>query len=105
LTKRAVKRQRWHPPLYEKADIRAIQALATWAALAMRPAEPGQEPEPPSPAETKRALDWIVNTACATFDEPFQAGQSDVKDYMLGRRSVGLAIIKLINLKPEVFDK
>ena len=54
--------------------------------------------------EQKRALDWIINTAAATYDEPFRPGSRDVVDYMLGRRSVGLAIVKLIKLKPEIFE-
>ena len=83
------KREAWHPPQYEKADIRAIQALAQGNA--------GEH-------EQKRALDWIVNSACGTYDEPFRPGSSDVVHYMLGRRSVGLAIVKLLKLKPEIFE-
>jgi hypothetical protein len=82
------KREAWHPPPYEKADIRAIQALANGTATAQ---------------DQQRALDWIVNTAAATYDEPFRPGSRDVVDYMLGRRSVGLAIVKLLKLKPEIF--
>jgi hypothetical protein len=93
---RVSKRQRWHPPEYEKEDIRAMQALAIYAT--------GQG-EPPSSQDVRRALDWIVYRAAGTYDEPFIAGQPDVKDYLLGRRSVGLAIIKLINLKPEVITE
>lgn len=88
-------REVWHPPLYEKADIRAIQAIVEYAA---------GTGNPPSPSECKRALDWIINTAAATYDEPFLPGQPDVRDYMLGRRSVGLAIVKLMKLKPGIFD-
>ena len=81
------KREQWHPPEYEKADIRAIQALARGDA---------------TESDQRRALDWIINVAAATYDEPFRPGQSDVVDYMLGRRSVGLAIVKLMKLKPEL---
>lgn len=89
-------RERWHPPTYEKADIRAIQAIALYA-------QTGQNP--PAPNECQRALDWIINQAAATYDEPFQPGSPDIVAYMLGRRSVGLAIVKLMKLKPEIFDK
>ena len=82
-------RKVWHPPEYEIADIRAIQAVAEGVA---------------SETEQKRALDWIINAA-ATYDDPFRPGESDVRDYMLGRRSVGLAIVKLLKLKPELFRK
>ena len=83
------KHESWHPPSYEKADIRAIQALAQGNA--------GEQ-------DQKRALDWIINIAAATYDEPFRPGSQDAVNYMLGRRSVGLAIVKLIRLKPEIFE-
>jgi len=91
------KREAWHPPSYDehergypgtygKADMRAMQALADGTA---------------GEYEQRRALNWIINHACLTYDEPFQAGRPDVSSYLLGRRSVGLAIIKLIKLKVE----
>ena len=83
------KREIWHPPVYEKADIRAIQALAQGNA---------------SEQDQKRALGWIINTAASTYDEPFRPGSPDAVHYMLGRRSVGLAIVKLMKLKPEIFE-
>ena len=89
------KREHWHPPQYGKEDIRAIQAIATYAA--------GGETAP-SAQDCQRALDWIVNVAAATYDEPFRPGQSDAVNYMLGRRSVGLAIVKLMKLKPEMIE-
>lgn len=84
------KREHWHPPTYEVADIRAVQAVAQGVA---------------SETEQKRALDWIINTASATYDEPFRPGEQDAVNYMLGRRSVGLAIVKLLKLKPDIFEK
>lgn len=78
------------PNTYSKADIRAIQAVASGTA---------------SETEQKRAMDWIINHACLTYDEPFHAGQPDVTSYILGKRAVGLAIIKLIKLKPEGLDQ
>ena len=79
-------REVWHPPLYEKEDIRAIQALCQGTATEQ---------------DQIRALDWIIRNAASTYDEPFRPGQEDVRNYMLGRRSVGLAIIKLMKIKPE----
>lgn len=102
------KRSAWHPPAYEKEDIRAVQALASYARLAVEAWDVermGSPPEPPSPFEVKRALDWIINSAAGTYDEPFEAGQPDVVSYLLGRRSVGLALVKLMSLKPSIFDK
>lgn len=82
-------REFWHPPLYETADVRAIQALAEGNA---------------SESQQRRALDWLINTACGTYDEPFRPGTPDAVNYMLGRRSVGLAIVKLMKLKIEVLE-
>jgi len=83
-------REVWHPPEYDIPDVRAIQALASGTA---------------DEHLQKRALDWIINQAAATYDEPFRPGQPDVRDYMLGRRSVGLAIVKLIKIKIELLKE
>ncbi len=97
-------RQVWHPPDYDpKVDVRAVQAIAAWAA-----AEPDENgvvlAEPPTSRDCKIFLDWIINEACGTYDEPFRPGDGDTVTYMLGRRSVGLAIVKLMRLKPEIFE-
>lgn len=97
----STKREAWHPPsfdrdgkghpnTYTKADIRALQALAQ--------GEAGE-------GDQKRALDWIINHACLTYDEPFRPGQTDVSAYLMGRRAAGMAIVKLLKLKPEILDK
>ena len=78
-------RKLWHPPSYEAADVHAVQALARGEA---------------GPAEQKRALDWIINRAAQTYEEPFFPDNARVTDYVLGRRSVGLALVKLVRLKP-----
>ena len=80
------KREVWHPPLYNKEVMRAVQALATGTA---------------GPGDQQKALNWIIETACLTYDEPFRPCSPDVINYMLGRRSIGLAIVKLLKLKPE----
>ena len=84
------RREFWHPPDYTRTIAYAIQALSQGNA------NDGQQ---------KIALDWIIRVAAATYDEPFRPGQPDVRDYMLGRRSVGLAIVKLLNLKPEIIPE
>ena len=83
------KRENWHPPDYKKEHIRAIQALAQGKATEQ---------------DQRTALDWIINNAAATYDEPFRPNSQDTVNYMLGRRSVGLAIVKLMKLKPEIFE-
>ncbi len=99
-----MKKHNWHPPDYDKQDIRAIQSIAAWAA-----AEPDEHgvvlAEPPTSQDCKHALDWLINKACGTYDEPFRPNDTDAVFYMLGRRSVGLAIVKLMKLKPEIFKE
>ena len=51
----------------------------------------------------QRALQWIIEQAAAVYDEPFRPGSTDTVAYMLGRRSVGLAIIKLMKLSHDIF--
>lgn len=80
-------RKPWHPAPYDAEHVHALQALAKGEA---------------GPIEQKRALDWIVNRAAMTYDEPFDPESSRSTDYVLGRRSVGLQIVKLINLKAGV---
>lgn len=75
--------------------MRALQALALYA----------QGGDAPTTQDCKRALDWIVNVAAATYDEPFRPGNQDAVNYMLGRRSVGLAIVKMLSLKPETIPE
>ncbi len=87
--RRATPRKPWHPPGYDARDVRAIQALARGEA---------------GPDDQRRALDWIVHRAAQTYDEPFYAENARVTDYVLGRRSVGLALVKLIRLKPALMD-
>lgn len=55
--------------------------------------------------DQKRALSWIINIACGTYDEPWRPSSPDLVNYMLGRRSVGLAIVKLLKLKAEILHK
>lgn len=101
------KRDAWHPSIdnYDKQDIRAIQTLVLYAQGAEHPWEPGQEPPIPSPSDVKRALDWIIWKAAGTYEETFVPGCPDITQHLQGRRSVGLAITKLMRLKPEVLDQ
>lgn len=77
------KREPWHPAQWELADASAIQALSRGDA---------------SPEQQRRALQWIITAAAMTYDETFTPGQSDVSDFLQGRRSVGLQVVKLLHL-------
>ena len=70
------------PALYEIPDIASVQALATGTA---------------TPDQQKRALDWVINSACGTYDLEYR---SDARDHAFtsGRRFVGLQIVKMLKL-------
>lgn len=76
----------WKPAKYEAADATAIQALYTGTA---------------SGEQQKRALTWIINSACATYDMSFRPGPDGEREtnFAEGRRSVGLQFVKLCNIK------
>ena len=76
----------WMPPAYEVADAAAIQALLNGTA------EEHQQ---------KRALKWIIEVACATYDLPYRPGAIEGErdtTFALGRQFVGQQIVKLTRL-------
>jgi hypothetical protein len=74
----------WLPPEYELADATALQALQVGKA---------------TPEQQKRALDWIIRQAAATYDFPYRPGDSDRDtNIALGRQFVGQQIVKLLSL-------
>jgi hypothetical protein len=77
--------QPWMPAPYEEADTYAIKALAAGKA---------------SEGQQKRALEWIINTLCGTYDLSFRPGPEGDRDtaFAEGRRSVGLQLVKQVNL-------
>lgn len=88
--KRKPERKPWHPATWDMSDARALQALAKGEA---------------GPIEQKRALDWIVVHAAQTYDNPFDPDSARVTDYVLGRRAVGLEIVKLLKLKLGLIEE
>ena len=104
------KREVWHPAAYDQADVRAIQALAQYAQLAVVPwdvEKMGSPPPPPSEFEVKRALDWIINAAARTYDNGFVAGDPNgrIAAFIDGQQSVGQQIVKLMKLSAKVFEQ
>jgi hypothetical protein len=80
----------WMPARYELSDANAIKALAAGTA---------------NEDQQKRALDWIINKACATYDLSYRPGGEDGRrdtDLAEGGRRVGLSIIKLIKTPIEI---
>lgn len=78
------------PPDYETADIEAFQALQRGDA---------------SPHLQKRALDWLINKAAATYDLSFSPTDTRLTDFAEGRRFVGLQVVKLLSLDKEKLKK
>lgn len=79
----------WVPPPYDPADAYAIKRLVDGTA---------------TPDDQKRAMDWIVRIACATYDlefRPDEAGGDRASSFAAGKRFIGLQIVKLININPD----
>lgn len=102
--KRRPKREIWQPALYDDKDIRAIQSLALYAKAAD---DPAYKHLVPGPEDVRRALDWIIYKAAATYENSFMPNDPNGRAaaFMEGRRSVGQQIIKLQTLKPEHFKE
>jgi hypothetical protein len=73
----------WAPPAYEIADVSAVQALMNGTA------EPHQQ---------QRALKWIIEIACGTYDMSYRPDSQRDTDFAEGRRFVGLQLVKLTKL-------
>ena len=71
------------PPVWEDADVYALKALQAGTA---------------NGDQQKRALDWIITKAAGAYDLSFRSGDQHDTSFAEGRRSVGLQVIKLVNL-------
>ena len=81
--KKQVAIQPWHPAPYEDADTYAIKALAAGVA------NDGQQ---------KRALAWIINTLCGTYDMSFRPEGDRETVFAEGKRFVGMQLVKQTKL-------
>ena len=72
------------PPPYEEADVHAIQALHKGDA---------------SPDQQQRALKWLIEKACGTYEFNFYPTDRETA-FALGREFVGQQTIKLLHLNP-----
>ena len=76
------------PPPYDSSDLAAFRALREGCADAY---------------QQKLCLDWIIY-ACGTYDDTWRpGGQEGVRatDYASGKRAIGLAIVKMLNMPPK----
>ena len=79
------KHKPWKPVPYEPADVSAIQLLSR-----------GECP----PELQQRAFKWLIEIACATYDQSFYPGEEGRRDtdFAEGRRFVGNTLIKMTRL-------
>ena len=70
------------PAPWELPDVSAIQALERGDA---------------TPDQQKRALSWIVNNACGTYDLCYHVNDRE-HAFSSGRRFVGLQVVKMLKL-------
>lgn len=73
----------YKPAEWQDADIAAIQALAAGTA---------------SPDQQKRALVYIVNVLCATYDMSYRPDSDRDTAFAEGKRFVGNQIVKLTKI-------
>lgn len=82
--------QPWIPPAWEPADASALQAMLRGEA---------------TPDQQRRALDWIITKACATYDMPYRPDSARDTDFSLGRMFVGQQIVKLTKININQLPK
>lgn len=78
------------PPQYEDRDIAAIQALAKGEA---------------DQIEQQRALKWIIEECCKTYDMSYRPENQTDTVFAEGKRYVGNEIIKMTKLKIGMLKK
>ena len=81
------KAEPWKPAAWDKADAGAIQALNRGEA---------------APHQQQRAMKYIVEVLCGTYDMSFRPNDRDTC-FAEGKRAVGLGLVKLANLNLGAF--
>lgn len=76
----------WHPAAYSVADVSAIKAMAAGTA---------------TPEQQQRAMKWIIETNCGTYDVSYRPDSDRDTTFAEGKRFVGLQIVKLLKLDIE----
>lgn len=75
--------QPYIPPPWEPADVSAIQALQRGDATA---------------DQQRRALDYLINAVCATYDLSYRPDSDRDTAFAEGKRFVGLQLVKMTKL-------
>lgn len=87
----APKAEPWIPPAWELPDAAALQALVRGDA---------------NPDQQQRALKYVIETLCGTYDMSFRSGKPDETAFAEGKRFVGLQLVKLVRVNlPAIRNK
>ncbi len=76
----------WYPKDYGIGDVAAIKNIAAGTA---------------TPEQQRHGMQWIINTLCGTYDQPFRPGGEDGRrdtDLACGMMLVGQQLVKIINV-------
>ena len=80
----------WKPVDYSEAVVLAFKSLATGTA---------------NDIQQKLALDWLITTAAGTYELSFRSdsdGGERETAFAEGRRFVGLQVVKMVNMPPDL---
>ena len=80
----------YYPCPYDKADANAIKGLAAGTA---------------NPEQQQRALKWILENACATYDLSYHPTSDRDTAFAEGRRFVGLQIVKMLKINLSALER
>lgn len=80
----------WAPVDYDVADVAAIQAVVGGIA---------------TPEQQQRAFRYVVEVAAGTYDQSFRPDSERDTAFAEGRRYVGLTLVKLSKLNPQLLRK
>lgn len=80
----------YQPAELRKADVIALQALMHGSA---------------DKDQQKRALDFIINKVCLTYDLAYRPGDSNATHFALGRSFAGQQIVHLLKLPANKIEE
>lgn len=86
----SLKTAAYFPPPYEIADFSALKGLAAGTA---------------SPEQQQRALKWIIEAACGTYELSYRPESDRDTAFAEGRRFVGLQIVKALHYDLSLLRK
>lgn len=86
----APKAEPWKPSDWDIADAAALQALHRGEATA---------------DQQQRALRFVIEVLCGTYDLAFRPASARDTDFALGKAHVGQQVVKLLHINTSAFKK